>query len=100
MKPTLKEFESYIKKIKEFRDAADKFSEALVGLSDDRRISINGWQEDLMIKLLEKLMEDKDQWISWWIYEKDWGTKKHLAYKLDGKVIPTKTIKDLYNIIK
>ena len=48
--------------------------------------------------ILEKLMGDKFNLISWWIYDKKWGTRK-LDYKIKGKVIKTKTIKDLYNLL-
>jgi len=97
--PTLKEFEEYITKIKEFRKSADNFAEALSKLTDEHRICLNGREEDLMVRMLEKLMDDKWNNISWWIYEKDWGRKKNFDYKNKGKIIPTKTIKNLYDLI-
>jgi hypothetical protein len=99
MKLTLKEFERYIKIIKELRDNADKFSEALTVFTEERPACINGREEGLMVELLEKLMGDTFNIISWWIYEKNWGTRKKFDYKIGGKVIKTKTIKDLYNLL-
>lgn len=98
MKTTLKEFEGYIKKIKEFKESANKFSDALNIFTEENYICINGREEGLMVELLEKLMGDKFNLISWWIYDKKWGTRK-LDYKIKGKVIKTKTIKDLYNLL-
>jgi hypothetical protein len=100
MKPTYKEFEYYIKQIIKFREQEEAFSKAISNMTDTKQIGIYDYQEDLIIKLLEKLMDDKWGNISWWIYEKDFGKKKHLTYKdANNKIIPTTTIKDLYNLL-
>lgn len=99
MKPTFKEFEYYIKQIIKFREQSDLFDEAICNMSDTKYVGINGYQEDLMIKMLEQLTDDKYKNISWWVYEKDFGKKKYLVYKHKNKVIPTTTIKDLYNLL-
>ena len=98
MKTTLKEFEFYVSRIKELRENADKFSDALDIFTDERTPCINGREEGLMVELLEKLMGDTFNLISWWIYDKEWGAR-NLDYKIKGKVIKTKTIKDLYNLL-
>ena len=98
MKTTLKEFEFYVSRLKELRESADKFSDALKIFTEENYICINGREEGLMVELLEKLMGDTFNIISWWIYDKNWGTRK-LDYKIKGKVIKTKTIKDLYNLL-
>ena len=100
MKTTLKEFEEYIKKIKKFRENSDKLSEALDIFTESMTPCINGREEGLMVELLEKLMGDKFNFISWWIYDKNWGTDKKLKYTIEGKKIKTTTIKDLYNLLK
>jgi hypothetical protein len=100
MKTTLKEFEQYIESIKKFRDSANKFSNSLAVFTEERQVCINGREEGLMVELLEKLMGDKFNFISWWIYDKNWGTDKKLKYTIKGKKIKTTTIKDLYNLLK
>lgn len=100
MKPTYKEFEYYIKQIIKFREQEEAFSKAISNMTDTKRVGIYDYQEDLIVKLLERLMDDKWHNISWWIYEKDFGKKKGLTYKdANNKIIPTTTIKDLYNLL-
>lgn len=100
MKPTFKEFEHYIKQIIKFREQEEAFSKAISNMTDTNRVGIYDYQEDLIVKLLEKLMDDKWNNISWWIYEKDFGKAKKLTYKdANKKIIPTTTIKDLYNLL-
>jgi len=100
MKPTYKEFEYYIKQIIKFRKQGEAFNKAISNMTDTKRVGIYDYQEDLIVKLLEKLMDDKLKNIYWWIYEKDFGKEKILTYKdANNKIIPTTTIKDLYNLL-
>lgn len=100
MKPTFKEFEYYIKQIIKFREQGEALSKAISNMTDTKRVGIYDYQEDLIVKLLERLMNDKWHSISWWIYEKDFGKAKKLTYKdANNKIIPTTTIKDLYNLL-
>ena len=54
-----------------------------------------------VISLLEILTNDKNEWISYWIYELDCGKKYKEGCVVDAnkKNIPLKTIKDLWNIL-
>lgn len=61
--------------------------------------------EAMMIKLLSIIMEDESSWISYFIYELEFGEKYEdgdiTATDKDGKevVIPMKTIDDLYQVL-
>lgn len=51
--------------------------------------------------LLEFIFNDKNQWISYWIFELDFGKKYEdgLVTQKDGTIIPLKTVEDLYNLL-
>ena len=55
-----------------------------------------------IMKILQKVYKDEeDDIIGWWVYEKEFGKRKELNVfeAKTNKVIPTKTIEDLYNYI-
>lgn len=52
------------------------------------------------IELLERCMNDTNDWISWYIYETEWGEEEDmLDVTIDGEPFKVKTIKDLYDVI-
>jgi len=61
-----------------------------------------GRYETLVVDTLKETMNDKSDWIGWWIYETDCGKKTKLTNSVrskTGKKLPCKTLGDLYNII-
>ena len=53
-----------------------------------------------LVKVLEIIYRDeKEQLISWWMYEKDFGKRKDFNIYENGGVVPTDTIEDLYNYL-
>jgi hypothetical protein len=69
--------------------------------SDFNQISF-GKFESLIVKLLEEVMQDENEWISWWIYEADFGKKTKIANSVTievGKKFPLKDAGDLYDLI-
>ena len=56
--------------------------------------------ESQLIKVLEDIFDDKNGWISWYIYEADFGQTFDCAYESDGSTeIPLKTPEDLYKFL-
>jgi len=52
------------------------------------------------VSLLENVMNDKDQWISYWLWELDMGSRSDLmATYENGDTIPLSTVEDLYNLL-
>ena len=53
-------------------------------------------------RLLESIMEDKGEWISYWIFELDFGRKYEdgAITEADGSIIKLETVEDLYNFLK
>ena len=92
-------FTNYIKKIVDLKKKVDKIFDAFKELENCNFISF-GWHEDLMIKLLAEAIGDEGEWISYWIYELDFGKKaKRNSVSIEGKNIPIKTISNLYDLI-
>lgn len=56
---------------------------------------------DNIIQLLALLTNDKDEWISYWIYELDFGKKANELKCTDGNgnKIPMNTIEDLWAVL-
>jgi len=69
--------------------------------SDFNQISF-GKFENIIVKLLEDVMRDDSEWISWWIYDADFGEKKHIANSVTlagGERFLLKSSGDLYDLI-
>jgi len=54
-----------------------------------------------ILEVLQAALDDKGDWISYYIYDLEWGTKykKGCIKEKDGKNIPLKTLGDLYNLL-
>lgn len=101
MKISLEQFTELIKNYKQLRDDEECVHQAMKKLSPDFGGFYLCRYTELFDKMLKLLMNDKNEWISWWMYEKEWGTKKKFdCYDKNKKLIPSTTIKDLYNLIK
>ena len=97
---TLKTFKNTIKAIRKQSDKEHEFCDALDKIVDGRFVP--KMSTDILIALLDCLKEifnDKDDWISWWLYERD-GDKSMTAYYKNGKEIKLDTAEDLYKFLK
>lgn len=96
-----KQFEEMINEIielekleKDIDTAMKKLSPDFMGFSLIRPMSA-------LVKLLSYSMSDTNEWISYWLYELDFGRKavKNTVTDKKGKNIPLKTISNLYDIL-
>lgn len=57
--------------------------------------------EGALLKLLREVMEDKDDWIGYWMWELDFGKKWEPGKitSLDGTDIKLETLDDLWNLL-
>ena len=60
-----------------------------------------GFYEDVVVNLLIEVMNDKDEWISWWLYECDYGKdiEKYAAIGPDNVEIDLSTPEKLYDFL-
>lgn len=94
-----KSFEGVIKSIKQYYDTNDKLTKVL-----NMGGTINDKVIEGVIRFIEKAYNDKSEWISYWIYELDFGKKYKKGTVTIGegknrKFIPLKTIKDLHKVL-
>ncbi len=56
---------------------------------------------ELVFDILKDAMKDNDDWIPYFVYELDWGSKYEPGSitEADGKVIPLGTLSDLYDLL-
>lgn len=91
---TFEQFEMYLEVIKSDFDYFDACG--MLGLELVDKVS----SPDAIIQLITDLFEDKDDWLSWYIFEKNWGQDKEMkAFNEDKSVIPTDTPADIYKIL-
>ena len=92
---TLEEFKHAIEVVQEH----EKDSDTLTKIMLKNSVGIIDYGFDIVayfVKLLEKVMGDKDEWISWWL----WDDVKKIVY--DGKrpVYDLTAVEDLYYYCK
>lgn len=101
-----KTFEHYVNKVvalHEFIDQLDTIGLKYARATDSDVELFFPTLELETIELLQKLMNDKDEWLGYWVYETDCG-KRCKTGELgvtddDGKDIPLVTVRDLYNLL-
>jgi hypothetical protein len=83
-----------IETLKEQRDDEDKFIEGLNRLCDGSPIMINK-TAGMLIALLEFIFKDRDETISWWLYE---NVDRVITYN-DGREVILDTAEQLYDFL-
>ena len=93
---SLQEFKNVIQKIQKNKDRVD----AIVDATDwDELYSLIN--DDMLLYLLEKIMDDQNDWIGYWIYEQNFGEDwdNQTAREADGTPIILKTPEQLYHYL-
>ena len=96
---TRKELDRYLKVIKTHRRKVHEYRRAVYRLADGLAFDYAQELEDAYISMIEKLAGDTSCWIGWYVYECDFGRKKHEA-GYDGNLKPIKRTRDLLNLIE
>lgn len=92
---TLEEFKHTIEIIQEH----EKDSDTLTKIMLKKSIGIVDYGFDIvahLVKLLEKVMDDKDEWISWWL----WEDVKKIVYDGEKPIYDLTNVEDLYYYCK
>lgn len=90
-------FVKYIHKIENLHHIEENINKATNGL--DWFISF-AEHEQLMIDILEDVFDDKNEWISYFIYELDFGKKwRNGTITFNGEDIPMSTARGLYDVL-
>lgn len=101
---TFEEFNRYMTAIKDGGELQDKLTEAVSEYNRKQNMCVSlviPSQDYIIVNLIAKILDDKNGWISYWVYELNYGRK----YKdgtitdKDGDIIKLKTIEDLWNLL-
>jgi len=96
-----KTFHNFITRLLEIRRDEENLNKALKKFSPDFNYLCFSKQETLTEDILKEAMNDKSDWIGYWMFELNEGKDyKKGSVVVDGKNVPLKTIRDLYNILK
>ena len=102
---TFSEFEKDMQKLKDICLEMDKVYEDATKVFGEYCFE-SPWYEvmyrafALAMNIIAKKYDDLNaEWISWYIYENNWGKDKMEA-GLDGKTFPIITIKDIWTVMK
>ena len=98
---TKKEFIKILTELVSLKKDEENLNKAFEKLEPEFNCVSFSRHESLIIRLLEIAMNDKSNWIEYWIYECDCGkdAEKGGVRDKDGKDIPIKTMDDLYNLL-
>lgn len=99
---TKSKFIEIIDFIKERKCAERKINDIMTDGYDDCIFFPNTKYESKMIELLEYIMEDTNHWISYFIYDLDFGNKYEVNTAIwcdNGEPIPLGTPEALYNFL-
>ena len=106
---TKQEFVDIIEKLKQVNDFVDETNKKARELNDAiisdffNASSLSISHETIVVELLENMFNDKD-YLSWWLYDLDYGRKFKIGYlqeKRDGKTvnIDLSTAEKLYDYL-
>ncbi len=95
---TYDRFEKTMLEIKKFCQKIDSLSDTF---SCDFFVDLTAPLLDETVDLLSLHFKDKENWIDYWMWELDFGEKYEQGMvHIEGKEVPLKTIKDLYNLLE
>lgn len=54
-----------------------------------------------IIKVISDIIGDDNEWIEWYIYEKEWGTNEDMEVTdVNNNVVSSETLEDLWELIQ
>ena len=76
----------------------DKLDDVFDGIGDR---FIEGTDISPIIEVIAEIVGDNDDWIRWYVYEKEFGENTALyCNDKNGNIIPSDTLGDLWDLIK
>ena len=94
------QFTKILKDLIAIKKDEDNLNEAFKKFEPDFNFISFGRYETLVVKTLEIVMNDKADWIGYFLYERECKfTKKNIIRDKNGKNLPFRNFDDLYNLI-
>lgn len=95
---TLDIFKTVIKDIIDQEEIDNKFGKSLETVCDSWCLfNANNKMYSALFLTLKDYFNDKDDWISWWLFESD-GVEREVIYK-DGTTKSVRTVEELYTFL-
>ena len=95
---TKQDFCECMKLIKEQYDRCYKLNDDIYGIFGGGDKLWDTLNVNTEIEILEKAMNDKDEWIEYYIYDCNWGSVDNNV-RINGEPVTFKTYEDLYDMI-
>lgn len=89
---TRQEFVKIINRLRDYNDLQDKIQDLFRDNIDNQEMdfmnagSICVGHETIVVKLLENMFNDRGNWISWWLYEQDYGRSVSIDDVFDEEI--------------
>lgn len=101
---TYQEFERYMQSIQTIFDIEDRLADISHEVKHRSKSEFSLYYPSLVtetMELLAKAVDDNDDWISYFVFELDFGNKNNTMQIKDGdgNIIPLSTVEDLWNIL-
>lgn len=98
------DFCNALEQLKEANDLKDNVNHMIFTATKVETDFLSGYgmsvdHADLVVHLLELLMHDTDDTISWWCWEADFGRKENFHIYIDDEPIDTSTPERLYDFL-
>jgi hypothetical protein len=91
-------FVKYINKLKELNEIESNINEAAKGIEFFDISFIE--HESLIVNILEDAFNDESKWISYFIYDLDFGSTWHKnCITFEGKDTPMRNAEELYDVL-
>jgi hypothetical protein len=98
---TFKEFSNLITRLLEVKKDVDNINKALKRFEPDFNYLCFSKYEELIMDSLKYGMKDKNDWIAYFIWERDGKfSKKDIIWDEKDKPLPFRNLQDLYNLIQ
>ena len=96
---TKEQFATKINEIKAFYDELDTLNEHIQAIAPGAVCEYGARFLDDYIRLLSESVGDEDTWVSWYVFDDDFGGRK-LQAGYDGNLITIGSIDILWNLIE
>lgn len=104
---TKQKFVEIVNRLKDYDDLQKKIQELFKDNIDNQEMdfmnagSICVGHETIVVKLLENMFNDRENWISWWLYEQDYGRSVSIDDVFDemGNLIDLTTPEKFYDFL-
>lgn len=98
---TKEKFVECITELEELRKVESEINNGFKKIDREFNYISFGRYDSLIVQLLEEAMNDTSEWISWWIYEADFGNNHKIAdsVTVKGEKFRVRTAHRLYDLI-